>query len=74
MASVYADEVFDATNSSQCVGSVVSYSTVKRRSSIRSTNTSFIIEVIVTDKYFLTYSFAQNLSIQWILQFGEKFT
>lgn len=66
MASVYMDEVFDAMNCSQCVGSVVSYNTVKRRSNIRSINTTFTMGITVTDKYFLIISFATNLFIQFL--------
>lgn len=66
MASVNADEVFDAMNCSQYVGSVASYSSVKRRSNIGSINISFVTEINVTDKYFLIHSFAQNLSIKYL--------
>lgn len=52
--SVYVDEIFDAINCSKRGDSEVSYCTVKRRSDIRSINSSSSVGISVTDKYFLT--------------------
>lgn len=51
MASVHVNEVFDAMNSSQWVGSVASYSTVKRKSNIRTINIYCPMRIIVIDNY-----------------------